>query len=130
MGVFFLICVYEFVFGNLCWRFGLEFWLGKLVLKLSWVWKLGLEFGFDSSVLKLGLEAGVGSWVWSWFVVLIVFCWFGGVFSFGGHVFSVCGLCWFVIFNCSLIIGGIACLAVRLMPFSVVLFCYLVWVLM
>ena len=59
-----------------------------------------------------------------------LFSWFGGVFSFGGNVVSVCGLCWFVILICSLIIGGIACLAVRLMLVSVVLFCYMVWVLM
>ena len=37
--------------------------------------------------------------------------------SFGGHVLSVCGLCWFVFFICSLIIGGIVCLAVCLMRF-------------
>ena len=36
---------------------------------------------------------------------------------FGGHVLSVCGLCWFVCLFCSLIIGGIACLAVCLMRF-------------
>ena len=72
-------------------------------------------------MLEVGFEVGLLFWFC---------CWFGEVFSFGDHVLSVCGLCWFVILICSLLIGGIVCLAVRLMRSSVVLCCYLVWVLM
>ena len=45
-------------------------------------------------------------------------------------IFDLCGLCWFEIMICSFIIDGIVCFVVRLVRFSIVLFCYLVWGLM
>ena len=69
-------------------------------------------------MLEVGFEVGL--------LFRFVFCWFGGVIRFGDHVLSVCGLCWFVILICSLIIGGVVCLAVRPMRASVVL-CLAIW---
>ena len=58
-------------------------------------------------MLEVGFEVGL--------LCCFVVVWWDALF--GGHVLSVCGLCWFVFLICSLIIGGIVCLAVCLMRF-------------
>ena len=74
-----------------------------------------MEVGFGSWVWKLGLEVGFGSWFWKLGLKFFVVVWLDALF--GGHVLSVCGLCWFVFMICSFVIGGIVCLAVCLMRF-------------